>query len=153
MEASDHSDRHTSGSTAHEGRGTIEADAAIRAARAGRLGVPDMLRTLVGAQVIVPLAHEPTMEGNAIQKWAPATVTKADSGAAYLVAFTDSALARQFATVNAAYRYSLLVDAKWLLSALPPGHGIVFNVAGASALEWSASGIAEYLSGLRGAGR
>jgi hypothetical protein len=128
------------------GRGTVAADAAIRDARAGRIAVPEMLRILLEAQVFVPLAHEPVIEANVIAKWQPATVAKPTAGGAYLVAFTDAALAHQFATANAEYGHGLLVDATWLLSALPANHGIAFNLGGGSAFEWSASGIAEYLS-------
>jgi hypothetical protein len=52
-----------------------QAHAAIRDARAGRISVPQMLRSVIAAQVIVPLADAPGMDGKSITHWKPAIVT------------------------------------------------------------------------------
>jgi hypothetical protein len=38
----------------------------------------------------------------------------------------------------------LLVEARWVVDALPPGHGIVFNVGTENGFEWSREGIAAF---------
>jgi hypothetical protein len=129
-----------------KGRGTAEADAAIREARAGRLGVREMLRTVMSAQVFVPLAAPPSFDGNTIKSWKPATVSKEPGGAQFLVAFTDISLATTFARSNPSYGYGLLVEAPWLLTVLPPNHGLAFNLGGASSFDWPSLGIAGYQS-------
>ncbi len=128
-----------------KGRGTKEADSAIREARAGLMPVPNMLRAVLAAQVFVPLAAPPVMEGNSIKSWKPATVTKPAGGAEFLVAFTDASLAEVFTKSASDYTHGLLINVQWLLSALPNNHGIVFNIGGTdSNFEWSAEGISDY---------
>ena len=128
------------------GRGTAEADAAIRQARAGKLGVREMLGAVMSAQVFVPLAAPPTFNGNMIKSWKPATVSKEPGGAPFLVAFTDIDLATTFTRSNPSYGYGLLVEAPWLLTVLPPNHGLAFNLDGASSFDWPSVGIAAYRS-------
>ena len=130
--------------TPSNGRGTAEADAAIREARAGRITMREMLRTVLAAQVFVPLSDPPSVEGNALKSWKPATVTKEAGDPSFLLAFTDIALATSFAQSNLAYCYGLLVDAQWLLSILPPNHGLALNPGGGSSFDWSAAGISAY---------
>jgi hypothetical protein len=106
---------------------------------------PEMLPAILAAQVFVPLSAPPVVEGNSLKSWRPATITKPDTGGQFLLAFTDSALAKTFSTVNPDYSYKLLVEAKWLLSVLPPDHGIVFNPGGGEInFEWSSEGISAY---------
>jgi hypothetical protein len=132
----------SSGSVAAVG----DADAAIRDARAGRTTIPEMLQRVMAAQVFVPLADAPVMEGASISRWKPATVTKPTDGAQFVVAFTDPALMTAFARSNPQYSYGFAVLASWLVGALPPGHGIVFNPGADHALEWTAATIATYQS-------
>lgn len=128
------------------GRGTAEADAAIIEARAGKLGVREMLGTVTSAQVFVPLAAPPAFDGNTIKSWKPATVFKERGGTPFLVAFTDMDLAATFTRSNPSYGYGLLVEVRWLLTVLPPNHGLAFNLGGASSFDWPSVGIAAYRS-------
>ena len=105
-----------------------------------------MLGAVMAAQVFVPLADPPVLEGGAIKSWQPATVTKESGGAGFVVAFTDIALAVVFSKSNSLYCHGLLVEAPWLLTVLPPNHGIAFNLGGMSSFEWPAAGIAAYRS-------
>jgi hypothetical protein len=126
------------------GRGTAEADAAISEARQGRLAVDDMLHTVLAAQVLVPLAEAPEMEGDRIAHWNPATITKRADGSLYHVAFTDPAVAADYVKGNPQHAYVLLVEASWLVRILPPGQGIAFNLGSENSFEWSAEGVAEH---------
>ncbi len=130
--------------SASEGRGTRAADTAIRDARAGRIPVPQMLQSVVAAQIYVPLAGPPVMEGDKVGRWNPATVTKQMDGSRFLVAFTDAALMAAFSKSNPQHSFAFLIDASWVLGAIPSGHGIAFNVGGDNAFEWSADGISAY---------
>jgi hypothetical protein len=122
-----------------------EASTAIREARVGRVPIPEMLRSILAAQVLVPLAAPPVLEGNSVKSWRPATLTKQDGGAQFLVAFTDTSLADNFFRSSPEHTYGFLVDVQWLLSALPKDHGIVFNIGDSEInFEWSADGISEY---------
>lgn len=129
-------------SSPSSGRGTGEADAAIREARAGRIAVQEMLRTVLAAQIFVPLAGPPRFEGKQLASWKPATVHKQANGASFLLAFTDIPLATSFSKSSPEYNHGLLVEAQWLLTVLPPNHGVAFNVGGTSAFDWSPEGIA-----------
>ena len=128
------------------GRGTAEADAAINEARQGRLPVEDMLRAVLAAQVLVPLAEAPQMEGDRIAHWNPATVTKRADGSLYHVVFTDAEVAAAYVKGNPQHPYVLLVEASWLVRILPPTHGIAFNLGSENSFEWGAEGIAELRS-------
>ena len=132
-----------------EGKGTREADAAIREARAGRMSVPDMVKVVVAAQVYVPLAAEPVMEGNKITRWKPATITKQADGSKLLVAFTDQKLLTAFSRKAAEYPVAFLADVGWILGALPPAHGIGFNLDGENWFEWTAEAVAVHRSGAK----
>ena len=132
------------GSSDPDGRSTEKADTAIRDARAGRITVPQMLHSVLAAQVIVPLAEPPVMDGASVTRWKPATVSKQANGAQFLVAFTDRKLATAFSENNREHSFALLVDAAWVLSVLPEGHGIAFNVGGDNGFEWTAEGISAY---------
>jgi hypothetical protein len=121
------------------------ASSAISSARAGRLGVPEMLRVVLDAQVLVPLAAAPRMDENMIRSWFPATVSKEGLQKQFVVAFTDRGLAETFVKQNPQFPFPLLVDTRWVVSSLPAGHGIVFNLGSADlTFEWSAQGISEY---------
>ena len=130
-----------------EGIGTREADAAIRDARAGRISVPQMLQSVLGAQVYIPLADPPVMDGRIMTRWKPATVTKQGDGTQFLVAFTDPTLMTTFLKNNPEHSFAFLVEASWVVSMLPDAHGIAFNLGGDNVFEWNVDGIAAYKSG------
>ena len=127
-----------------EGQRTREAHAALQDARAGKITITQMLDLLLTAQVSVPLATMPKMEGDIMKSWNPATLTRATAGAQFLVAFTDGALLAAFSQQNPGYSLGLAVNTAWLLTVLPPAHGIVFNPGSASTMEWTADGIAQF---------
>jgi hypothetical protein len=103
-----------------------------------------MLRSVLGAQVLVPLADPPVMDGKSIARWKPATVTKQATGGQFLVAFTDESLVSAFSKDNPDHSFAFLVDTLWILDVLPPDHGIAFNVGGNNGFEWPAEGISAY---------
>jgi hypothetical protein len=127
-----------------EGNPLAEADALLRAFRAGQMAPETMLGALMGAQVGVLLADHPIMEDDRIVSWKPVTGANA-AGAQFVLAFTD----RDFMT-NVSHTtgctVGLMVTVDWLTSMLPPEHGLRFNDDGENALEWGHEGIAEFLA-------
>lgn len=105
-----------------------------------------MLRAILAAQVLVPLAEPPLIADNHIRSWKPATVTRRDDGEQFVLAFTDEELDNDYFKRRPDYPYRLKVSADWLIGVLPAGHGIAFNVGGENILEWPARGIMAYLS-------
>lgn len=104
-----------------------------------------MLRSILGAQVIVPLADPPVMDGARLLSWKPATVTRDADGAQFVVVFTDEELDVKYAKWRPEYAYRLRVGADWLIRVLPAGHGIVFNLGGGEIMfEWTAGDILAY---------
>lgn len=125
------------------GRG--EATGAIRAARAGSLSAEQMLRSVLAAQVSVPLAAPPVMDGARMLSWKPATVSRDADGQPFVVVFTDEELDVKYAKWRPEYPYRLRVGTDWLISVLPAGHGILFNLGGGDTMfEWPASGILDH---------
>ncbi|MBB4634727.1 SseB family protein [Longimicrobium terrae] len=125
-----------------------DATDAIRAARAGTLPVEQMLSTLLAAKVSVPLAEPPVMEGARMLSWKPATVTRDTDGEQFIVVFTDDKLDGQYAKWRPEYPIRLRVGGDWLMTVLPAGHGIIFNLGGGEILfEWSARDIQAYPTG------
>ena len=123
--------------------GTHEA---IQLARQGRISVKEMLSTLVASSLFVPLAAPPEMDGENIKSWKPATVSKGD-GSQWLVTFTDAEVCAHFLQQNAGYSHGLRVDARWVLRALPPGHGLVVNMSTPESMfEWNAEGLSRYMA-------
>jgi hypothetical protein len=102
-----------------------------------------MLQKVLAAQIYVPLAEAPLVEGNNISNWKPATITRPLDGSRFLVAFTDPVLMNAFAKSNPTYSFAFLTDTSWIVRALPVGHGIVFNLGGDNGFEWNAQGISE----------
>jgi hypothetical protein len=123
---------------------TRVAEVAIRDGRAGRISVQQMLRLLGAAQVLVPLADPPVINGTSIASWKPATITKEADGSQFVLAFTSEALIGAFSKRNPAHSFAFLVEMSWLLKVLPQAQGVVFNLGGANGFEWPASGIAAY---------
>lgn len=121
---------------------SLRAHEAIGLARQGQLPVKDMLGRLVASKLLVPLADVPQMDGEKVKSWRPATLSKPD-GSQWLVGFTNANLGGTFAKENG-YSHAISVDAAWVLEALPPGHGLVINVASDRMFEWSAQGISHY---------
>ena len=107
---------------APEGKGMRAADLAIREARAGRITVPQMLRSVLAAQVVVPLADPPVNDGKSF-KWKPATITKQADGVQFLVAFTNETNLTAFSGSVPEYSFAFVLDAAGLLDLLPPWHG------------------------------
>lgn len=104
-----------------------------------------MLGSILTTQVIVPLAEPPVMDGARMLSWKPATVSRDADGAQFVVVFTDEELDGKYARWRPEYAYRLRVTADWLITVLPAGHGIVFNLGGGDImLEWPSSGIAAY---------
>jgi hypothetical protein len=61
------------------------------------------------------------------------------------VAFTENSLASNFSRSSPEHTHGILVDVQWLLTVLPKGHGIVFNIgSNETNFEWGAEGIAAY---------
>jgi hypothetical protein len=101
-----------------------------------------MLDSILTTQVIVPLAEPPVMDGARMRSWKPATVSRDADGEQFVVVFTDETLDGQYARWRPEYPYRLRVGADWLITVLPAGHGIVFNLGGGEIMfEWPASGI------------
>jgi hypothetical protein len=123
---------------------TRAAEVAIRDGRAGRISVPQMLRLLGAAQVLVPLADPPVMNDASVVRWKPATITKKTDGSQFVLAFTSKALIDAFSKGDPAHSFAFLVEVAWLLNVLPQAHGLVFNLGGTNGFEWPASGIAAY---------
>lgn len=125
------------------GRGA--ATEAIRAARAGQRSTQEMLGAVLAAQVSIPLAEPPVMDGARLLSWKPATVSRDADGAQFLVVFTDDELDGKYARWRPEYSYRLRTGADWLINVLPAGHGILFNLGGGDILfEWPADGILAY---------
>lgn len=122
------------------GRG--KAGEAIRAARAGSLSMQEMLRSVLAAQIIIPLAEPPVMDGARLLSWKPATVSKDADGEQFVVVFTDEELDAKYAKWRPEYPFRLRVGGDWLITVLPPAHGILFNLGGGEIMvEWPARGI------------
>lgn len=130
----------TLGSSAEDMANTHEA---IQLARKGEISTAEMLERLVNGWLFVPLAGPPQMAGNAIERWKPATVSKGD-GSQWLVAFTDTELASEFAKHNSSYEHGLRTQTDWVLQALPEEHGLVFNLGSSDMFEWNAKGVKHY---------
>ncbi len=132
--------------TCKTARGTEKADIALREGRAGRMDFPDMLRIVCGAQVIVPLAGPPNIQGDSLQSWKPATCTKQQTGGQFLLAYTSDTFLDEFYGQNPGHSYGFAIDVQWLLSVLPPDHGITFNLGSDYALEWDSESISRFCS-------
>jgi len=116
---------------------------AIELARQGRIPINEMLDRLVSANLFVPLAEPPIMDGQRLRSWRPATLSKHD-GSQWVVAFSSLELATAFGKQNPGYSHGLSVETKWILQALPPAHGLVVNVGSGSLFEWNAEGLLRY---------
>ena len=92
--------------------------------------------------ILVPLAEEPLVEGNAIKAWNPAIFEKAD-GTQWQIVFTNSETHSEFAVQNS-YLFGLQTSTEFLISMLPPERGLMFNIGSAHYLEWSAEGIMRF---------
>ena len=104
-----------------------------------------MLRSVLAAQIIIPLAEQPVMDGARLLSWKPATVTRDADGAQFVVVFTDEELDGKYAKWRPEYPYRLRVTGDWLITTLPAGHGIVVNLGGGEIMfEWPAAGIQAY---------
>lgn len=114
----------------------------------GKISDQEALPILAAGFITVPLAKEPEREGTNIKKWSPVTVSKAD-GSQWVVAFTNKETALAFVERNN-YPFALTTSTDWVLGALPPEHGLVFNMSTAHQLEWSAEGIRRFGAGLIG---
>jgi hypothetical protein len=125
---------------------TRDADGAIRNAREGRIAIDAMLESLLPARVFVLLAGPPVMEGDALKRWKPATVTKQDDDTQLVVVFTDEQVMAAFARANPLYSHVLLVECRWVIDNLPADHGLVFNVGGENGFEWPATGITQFFA-------
>lgn len=119
-------------------------DEAIRLARSGRISVDELIHRLLNGTLLVVTAEPVTLPLNGSGKWQPATVTKAADGSQWLLAFSDDRLAQSFAQQNPNYSYALCTEARWVLAAIPPNHGLLVNVGSEKMFEWTAEGLARY---------
>lgn len=104
-----------------------------------------MLSAVLAAQVSIPLAEPPVMDGASMLSWKPATVTKDADGEQFVVVFTDEELDGKYAKFRPEYPYRLRVTGDWLITTLPAGHGVIVNLGGGEIMfEWPARGIAAY---------
>jgi hypothetical protein len=116
---------------------------AIELARQGRISVKEMLDRLASANLFLPLAEPPLMDGQRVKSWKPATVSKTD-GSQWVVAFSSADLTVAFSKQNPVYSHGLSVKTKWILQLLPEAHGLVVNIGSANMFEWSAEGLLRY---------
>jgi hypothetical protein len=116
---------------------------AIELARQGRITVKEMLDRLASANLFIPLAEPPLMDGQRVRSWKPATVSKADRSQ-WVVAFSSTELAAAFSKQNTVYSHGLSVKTKWVLQSLPDAHGLVVNIGSANMFEWNAEGVHRY---------
>ena len=126
-----------------EGKGTREADQAILDASQDKIEIKDMLTKIIASQVFVPLPEAPVMDGDKMKSWQPATVTHPERGD-FLVAFTNKDTRNTFVENNPSYKLGMMVDTQFLITVLPPQHGILFNIGGESCFEWERRGILAY---------
>ena len=108
----------------------------------GKLSEQEMLARLMAGFIIVPLAQEPVIEGDAIKVWTPAIISKPD-GSQWQLIFTSSEANSEFAVQNK-YPFELLTGKEWVIRQLPPGRGLIFNMGLAHHFEWSADGISRF---------
>jgi hypothetical protein len=134
----------------NEGVGTRDADAAIRAALAGRMSMPEMHQAIMAAQVFVPLSAPPVFEdADGYRKsWHPAVVEDGNGEHPFVAVFTDQTLLDLFTQANPAYSYVLLTAADWVVAnGLPINHGLAFNVGGeTNCILWPVEGVSAYLT-------
>jgi hypothetical protein len=121
---------------------------AVTLLQEGKISDVEALPILVAGFITVPLAKEPERDGTNIKKWAPVTVSKPD-GSQWVVAFRNEEAHLAYVERNN-YPFALTTNTDWVLSALPPEHGLVLNIGTKHLLEWSAEGIRRFGSGLIG---
>lgn len=108
----------------------------------GKLSEQELLARLMAGFIVVPLAQEPVIEGDAIKVWTPAIISKPE-GSHWQLVFTSSEANSEFAVQNN-YRFELLTGTEWVIRGLPPGRGLIFNMGLAHHFEWSADGISMF---------
>ena len=123
-----------------------EADALLRDFRAGRISPEQALGGLLPAHVAILLAEEPVFDGDRVGSWKPVTGSN-ESGGQFLLVFTDRALLTEVSR-STGCSFVFVSSVEWVISMLPPGHGISFNNGGENALEWGGEGIGAFLSAL-----
>ena len=110
----------------------------------GKMSAEELFARLMTGFIIIPLAQEPVIEGDSIKVWTPATVTKAD-GSQWQLVFTSSENNSEFAIQNN-YPFELLTGTEWIISQLPPGRGLIFNIGMAHHFEWNADAIRNWMT-------
>lgn len=126
-----------------EGKGTKEAEQAILDGSQGKVQINEMLVKIIAAQVFVPLSEPPKMDGDKMKSWQPATVSHPERGD-YLVTFTNEDTRNAFIDSNPTYKFGMMIEVQFLVTILPPNHGILFNLGGESCFEWDRRGIFAY---------
>ena len=104
---------------------------------------------LVAGKIVVPVVEPPLIEDSRISGWTPARVAKPD-GSQWVIAFTTKERASQFCDSDPDYGLYIDVDTQWVLYALPPDCGIVFDPGTEDMFQWSAAGIAKYTKDILG---
>jgi hypothetical protein len=119
-----------------------ELERKLESAMKGKLGVDALLVELMKHQIYLPLAQDPgpNPDSRSIQ---PAILTS-KQGSSLVAVFTSKKCADGFLQQAKAFKYILLVEAKWLVNSISPNLGIVFNPGWPVGFEWNASGIADF---------
>jgi hypothetical protein len=125
------------------------AHRAIQLAKQGQLPGKDLLAQLVAGRISVPVSQAPRIDNGKVSDWSPVTATKAD-GSQWLLAYTLPALASAYCERNPEHGLYVTVDTRWVLQAMPTGHGIVFNLETPEMFQWNAVGVVKYLKDVLG---
>jgi hypothetical protein len=116
---------------------------AIARLKDGKMPPNEFLALVVAGKVFVPLAGAPQMENGEIKRWRPAMAGKPDKSQ-WLIAFTSPKHATDYVETHAVHNFKLEIEMKWVLKALPPDYGIVFNMRTPDVFEWKAADVANY---------
>ena len=119
---------------------TTPLDAAIAAAKEGRVPMDDLLRTLLGSELAIPSAGEVMADGSGFQ---PILFHKA--GVPMVACFSSRDGMRDLADLAP---YALMMDGRAFLSRVPQGHGVVVNPGAAEGFDITPEGLARMLASI-----
>lgn len=105
-----------------------ELEAQILAAQEGRISSDDLLRTLLGSQVFMPVQDEkaPVLNVQRSTRAQP-LVLASEEGAPILVLFSSPERAKPFLDNYPGYAGGILESFQWVLENLGSGYGIMLN--------------------------
>lgn len=112
--------------TATEARNELEAK--ILEAQEGRIDSDDLLRTLMGSQVFMPVQDEkaPVLNVQRSTRAQPLVLT-AEEGTPILVLFSSPERAKPFLKDYPGFTGGILESFKWVLENMGSGYGIMLN--------------------------